>query len=68
MSNTNDAEAIGGLIMIALVLFLVYLIVIAMLWIAGMTIAAGTAFGGGVSLYNYGVAFKNNVKLEKPRI
>jgi len=72
MSNNNDndafAELIGGLILIGVVLFVIYIIMLAMLWIAGFTIVAGAAFGGGVSLYNYGVAFKNNVRLERPTI
>jgi hypothetical protein len=65
MSSNN---AVFGLIMIVIGLVIICIMVLAILWIAGIAIAAGTAFGGSVSLYNYGVAFKNNVKLENPAI
>jgi hypothetical protein len=63
MSKNDEelAEAIGWLLVIAIISFV-------MLWIAGIAITAGSAFGGGVSLYNYGLALKNNVKVEKPTI
>jgi hypothetical protein len=54
------------LLMLAVALFVVYLVVMAALSVVGITVAVGTAFGGGVSLYNYVIAFKNNVKMESP--
>lgn len=51
-------------IMLGLVLVAIYLAIIS----AGITIFIAATFGGGVSLYNYGLAFKNNVKPEKPTI
>lgn len=64
MSNENDVSTAEAIFWLLFILFVVYITV----WIAGIVIVAGTIFGGGVSLYNYGVAFKNNVKLEKPTI
>lgn len=64
----DDANPIAALVMLAAALFVIYIIVIATLYIVGITLAIGATFGGGVSLYNYGLAFKNNVKIESPTI
>ena len=66
MSNNNTgAEFIFVLFLIGIA---IYIIVIVTLWIVGITLVAAATVGGSVSLYNYGVAFKNNVKLEKPTL
>jgi len=61
-------QIIAAIIAIYLVIIVVYLIMIAMIWLVGMTIIVAAIVGGSVSLYNYGLAFKNNVKLEKPTL
>ena len=68
MSNKDDnndpfggGELIFWIMIIGIFLYL-------MLFIVGFIIVAGATFGGGVSLYNYGLALKNHVKLEKPTI
>ncbi len=65
MSNRDD-ELFVGLLYVAFGLTAIFVIVIASLWIALITTVVGATFGGGVSIYNYGVALKNNIKLEKP--
>jgi len=61
---SNDTNPISALVILAVALYVIYLIVIATLFIVGITLAIGATFGGGVSLYNYGLAFKKNVNLE----
>jgi len=67
MSNDNN-EVAEGLMYLVFGLVVIYIVVIITLWIIGITVAVGTTFGSGVSIYNYGLAFKNNVKFEKPII
>ena len=66
MADSDDfGEAIGQLVG---VVFLVAVVVslVAMAIIALMSL--GAAFGAGTALYNYGLAFANNVKPEKVKI
>lgn len=62
------AEIIGvtivSVIVIGLILAAIYLAIV----VAGITVSVSATFGGGVSLYNYGLAFRNNVKPEEPKI
>jgi len=60
MSN-NNKEGDGGAII--LILLVVVAVVIAFVL---LTITVGALYGGGKAIYNYGVAFSNNVSLEKP--
>ena len=64
---SNDSDAgVGIIVGLVLIGIAIYIMVIVTLWIVGITLVAATTVGGSVSLYNYGVAFKNNVKPERP--
>lgn len=65
-SNSDDfGEAIGQLIgVLALVAVVVTLVTMAIMALMSL----GAVFGAGTSLYNYGLAFANNVKPEKVTI
>lgn len=67
MSSSSDGagEVIGILIIIGLVIAAVIYIFIPLVILA---IAMGSVFGGGVSLFNYGLSLKNNISLEKPTL
>jgi len=41
---------------------------VAIFYLSLIPASIAAAFGGCVSLYNYGLAFKNNVKPEQPTI
>ncbi len=64
--SKSDQSAIVILFQICAVLVAIYFIVIAALTLAGILVTIGAIFGGGVSLYNYGLALSNNIKPEKP--
>lgn len=65
MSSNSEGELIVAVLMLGLVAFVIYIIVVAALYIIALTLSVSATFGGGVSLYNYGTALKNNVKPEK---
>lgn len=54
------------LMMVGVGAVVIYFIVLAALSVLGVTIAIGSSLGGGVSLYNYGLALKNNIQPERP--
>ena len=54
-------KIIGVFVLIGLILAIIYLAII----VAGIMVSVAATFGGGVSLYNYGLAFRNNVKPEE---
>ncbi len=62
MANNDSGELIGQLIG-GLILVMVVVTLVAMAIMALMSL--GAVFGAGTSLYNYGLAFANNVKPEK---
>jgi len=63
MAEENEVFAvIGVLLLIVVVIFLVvYVVIPLILFIAGV----GVTVGGGVSLFNYWIAFKDNVEPER---
>ncbi len=65
----DDNEVIAGfLIIITIVVIFFYLIIYVVIpLIVGIT-GIGLTVGGGVSLYNYAISFKNNVQLEGTNI
>jgi hypothetical protein len=68
MSNKDDTnDAFGGANLIFWIM-IIGIFLYLMVFVVGFIIIASATFGGGVSLYNYGLAFKNQVKLEKPTI
>ena len=59
-------EIIGGLIVLGIAFFvIVYIIIPGILIIVSLTASVGAVTGGGVSLHNYFLAFRDNVKPER---
>ena len=62
MFKHDGEEAIVGLIIgIAIICFIVYVIVMLAMVIAGVAAAGGTLYGGGYAIKNYFSSFKENV-------
>ncbi len=65
----NDlGEVLGAVIVVVIVVVLVLAAIYLAIIVASIMISVAAIFGGGVSLYNYGLAFKNNIKPERPTI
>ena len=62
----DDKEIVFVIVaLLALVIAFIYLIIYVVIPLILSIAGVGAACGGGVSLYNYGVAFKNNVEPER---
>ena len=64
MSDSDDAGEIFIYLIIGAAC--IALAVMATVAVMGVLTVVGATFGGGVSLYNYGLALKKNVKRESP--
>lgn len=63
MASSSDG---GAVIMFILGIIVIGIVLYISIFVIGAILAAGAAFGGGVSFYNYGKSIKSNVQLEKP--
>lgn len=70
MSDSDDAAGaiVMFLIMAAGCIALACLAVMATVAVSSVLTAVGASFGSSVSLYNYALAFKKNVKRERPTV
>ena len=61
MSNNNREGGDGGG-----AIFFLFLIIAAIIAVIFLTLSIGAIYGGAKAIYNYAIAFNNNVALEKP--
>ena len=58
---SNIGTKIRGLMLLCSMLVVIYVIVISPLYLVGTILAVSAVFGGGVSIYNYGLALIDNI-------
>lgn len=62
MFKTDDDGALIGLVIgLAIIVFIVYIVCLLAMAIAGIAAAGGTLYGGGTALGNYFSSFKENM-------
>jgi hypothetical protein len=59
-------QLILGLIALGLILWVLYLIGLLIYYAAPYLLTAAALYGAGIALRNYGLAFINNVKPQRP--
>jgi hypothetical protein len=63
MSDSGDL--VGGLIGLALIVIAVVIVLYLIYLALHVLVAGGALFGAGISLRNYALAFRNNVRPER---